>query len=165
MAVAVWGVLTILKGVHRHGPEIGAAAPEISGKNVAGEEVSLKSFPGKVVLLNFWATWCGPCQEEMPSLERLYQKFKDQGFVVVGLSLDEDGKKSIEAFLTQVPVTFPIVIDETQSSTDRYEVYRIPETYLIDSKGNIADQFIGPQNFDQPVFEDKITRLLSKPQS
>jgi len=142
------------------GPKIGAMAPEFSLPAPDGKPVPLQSFRGKIVLLNFWATWCGPCQQEMPSLEALYQRYKDRGFVILGVSLDEEGWPVVEAFLKRVPVTFPLLIDSLQSVSDTYQIFRIPETYLIDAEGKIIDKFVGPQDYNQEIFYKKVERAL-----
>ena len=137
-------------------------APDFTLPNAQQQAVSLSSLRGKVVLLNFWATWCGPCQGEMPSLEALYRRYQDKDFVVVGVSLDEEGWPAIQEFTKQIPVSFPILLDAQQMISDLYQVYRIPETYLIDSGGKIVDKFVGPQDYDKEVFYRKVERALSQ---
>lgn len=154
-----WGLITILRQDFQSGPDIGSQAPKISFRDQNGKLVSLEDFRGKAVLMNFWATWCGPCRSEMPSLDKLYQKFADRGFVVLGVSVDEEGWDSIKQFLDVVPVTFPIVLDEGKA-IEAYEVFRIPETYLIDPEGKIAGRISGPQDYNQALFYNKVERLL-----
>jgi peroxiredoxin len=144
------------------GPKIGAFAPDFTLSTRDGKTAGLSSFRGKTVLLNFWATWCGPCQQEMPSLEALYQRYKDQGFVIVGVSLDEEGWPVIEGFLKRVPVNFPLLLDASQSVSDAYQIFRIPESYLIDEAGRIIDKFVGPQDYNQEIFYKKVERALKK---
>ena len=135
-------------------------APDFTLPNAQQQPIALSSLRGKVVLLNFWATWCGPCQEEMPSLEALYGRYKDKDFVVVGVSLDEEGWSAIQDFTKHIPVSFPILLDTQQAISDLYQVYRIPETYLIDPSGKIIDKFVGPQDYDKEVFYRKVERAL-----
>ncbi|MCB1215537.1 MAG: TlpA family protein disulfide reductase, partial [Deltaproteobacteria bacterium] len=144
------------------GPKVGEEAISFVLPNMEGQQISLKDFRGKVLLLNFWASWCGPCREEMPSLEALYQRYQDQDFVVLGLSLDEGGWEPVKDFLKQVGVSFPIVLDEKLEVSDQYQIFRIPETYFIDREGRIAGKIVGPQNYDQKVFYQKVERLLEK---
>jgi peroxiredoxin len=144
------------------GPKVGAMAPDFSLPAQDGKSVALSSYRGKTVLLNFWATWCGPCQQEMPSLEALYQRFKNRGFVIVGVSLDEEGWPVVQEFLQRVPVTFPLLLDAVQSVSDTYQIFRIPETYLIDAEGKIVDKFVGPQDYNQEIFYRKIERALKR---
>ncbi len=98
----------------------------------------------------------------MPSLEALYQRYKDQGFVIVGVSLDEEGWPVVEGFLKRVPVNFPLLLDTSQSVSDAYQIYRIPESYLIDEAGRIIDKFVGPQDYNQEIFYKKVERALKK---
>ncbi|MCP5468490.1 MAG: TlpA family protein disulfide reductase [Deltaproteobacteria bacterium] len=135
-------------------------APDFELKNKENKQVSLKSYRGKVVLLNFWASWCSPCRHEMPSLENLYQKYKSKDFIVLGVSLDEDGWSSINAFTDKVKVSFPIILDEDMQVSQLYQTFRIPESFLIDQSGIVVDQFTGPQDFNSSVFFNKIENLL-----
>jgi len=159
-AIAASGIYLLFRRDFASGPKLGAFAPEFTLKDAQQRDIPLASLRGKVVLLNFWATWCGPCQEEMPSLEALYQRYKDKGFVVVGVSLDEEGWPAIEAFTKRIPVSFPVLLDAQQATSDLYQVYRIPETYLIDPSGKIVDKFVGPQNYDKEIFYKKVERYL-----
>lgn len=162
LALVGWGIVTILKKDFGSGPKVGAMAPNFSLPNMEGEKISLDSFRGKAVLVNFWATWCGPCRQEVPSLEALYQKFKDRGLVVLGVSVDDEGWDTIRTFLKTVRVTFPIVLDEDQKVSENYETFRIPETYLVNPQGEIAGKIVGPQDYDQEVFYNKIERILPR---
>lgn len=162
-ALALWAVLTLLRKDFQSGPDIGQAAPSFQLPGLEGGEISLEKFRGKAVILNFWATWCGPCRHEMPSLEALYQKYKDQGLVVLGVSVDEDGWGPVKEFLQVVPVHFPIALDQEQRVTETYETYRVPETYFIDPEGKIAGKVVGPQDYNQELFFDKVERILPNP--
>ncbi|HKY63036.1 MAG TPA: TlpA disulfide reductase family protein [bacterium] len=163
LAVAGTGLYLTLFHRPETGPKIGAGAPDFTLPGRDGKPVSLASFRGRPVLLNFWATWCGPCQQEMPSLEALYQRYKDRGFVILGVSLDEEGWPVVEDFLKRVPVDFPLLLDSAQAVSDAYQIYRIPETYLIDAEGKIVDKFVGPQDYNQEIFYKKVERTLSSP--
>lgn len=161
-ALALWALVHLFRQEASRGPQIGSFAPDFSLSDLQGQSVSLQSLRGKAVLLNFWASWCGPCQHEMPSLETLYQKYKDRGFVVLGVSLDEDGWAPVKEFLQRVPVSFPIVNDASQSLSENYQTYRVPETFLIDTQGRIVDKIVGPQDYDQAVFYKKVERVLPR---
>lgn len=162
LAIAGTGLYLTLFHHPQTGPKIGAFAPEFTLPAPDGKQTKLSSFRGKNVLLNFWATWCGPCQQEMPSLEALYQRYKDQGFVIVGVSLDEEGWPVVDGFLKRVPVNFPLLLDVSQSVSDTYQIFRIPESYLIDETGLIIDKFVGPQDYNQDIFYKKVERALKK---
>ncbi|MFO1462657.1 MAG: TlpA disulfide reductase family protein [bacterium] len=162
-AISLAGLYFLFHRGQVSGPKLGALAPDFSLPNRQGQSVALSGFRGQVVLLNFWATWCGPCQQEMPSLEGLAKRFAGRKLQVLGVSLDEEGWTAIDDFLKQVPVSFPVLLDEQQTVSDRYQVYRIPETYLIDPEGKVVDKFVGPQNYENEVFAKKIERYLPQP--
>ncbi len=160
LGLAIWAVWYGLRQDLGRGPKIGSLAPDFTLVDQENRPQTLSSFQGKVVLINFWATWCGPCQYEMPSLELLYRKFQGRGLVVLGVSLDEEGWPVIREFLQKVPLSFPVLNDREQQVTELYQTFRIPETYLIDKSGKIADKIVGPQDYNQEVFSQKIERLL-----
>ncbi|MGH7828969.1 MAG: TlpA disulfide reductase family protein, partial [Candidatus Binatia bacterium] len=107
-ALAIWGMIYLFHRPPGGGPQLGSIAPDFTLEDRQKNPVSLSSLRGKAVLLNFWASWCGPCLQEMPSIEALYRRYKDKGFVVLGVSLDEEGWKAVGEFLKQVSVSFPI---------------------------------------------------------
>lgn len=161
-ALIAWAIVTLFRHDAEVGPERGTQAPQFSLSDREGRQIKLQDYRGKAVLINFWATWCGPCRHEMPSLEQLYKKFEGEGFEIIGISLDEEGWGPVDAFLKVVPVSFPIVLDHEQLVSEKYQTYRIPETYLIDKDGKIADKFVGPQDYNRPVFYKAVERVLSK---
>jgi peroxiredoxin len=111
------------------------ALPDLSGKTW-----TLKGLPGKVVVLNFWATWCPPCRKEMPDLESLYQQFKNQGLVILAIS-DEDAGK-VQPFITQQKVTYPILLDQTREVNELFQIQGIPKTFVYDRGGKLVAQSI-----------------------
>ena len=137
----------------------GQPAPTFSAHNLQSEQKNLSDFRGKVVLLNFWASTCGPCEWEMPSLNALYQRYESRGFVVVGMSVGE-APMMVVKFLRRVSISFPVLLDEDLSISDRYGTYRIPESYLIDRQGNLVEKISGAYNWNQPNFWTKIENLL-----
>lgn len=134
------------------------AAPEFALKDADGKTVRLSDYKGKVVLLNFWATWCGPCRIEMPWFIEFERKYKDQGFAVVGISMDEDGWEAVKPFITDMAVNYRIL----QGSDTTAELYGgvevLPTTFLIDRDGKVAATLVGLHGRDQ--FEDGIKELL-----
>jgi cytochrome c biogenesis protein CcmG/thiol:disulfide interchange protein DsbE len=116
---------------------------------LAGKPAHLSDLQGKVVVLNFWATWCPPCVEETPALNRLQQQITSRGGVVLGVSVDEDGA-AYEKFLKDQGVIFPTSRDATKKSAQDYGTVMYPETYIIDRHGKIARKVIGPQQWDSP---------------
>ena len=122
-----------------------AKAFEVPSSN--GKTIRLADYRGKVVFLNFWATWCPPCREEMPAMERLYQRYRDRGLVVLAVSVDSDAT-AIPPFVTQHKFTFPIGQDPKMALADRYGVRALPSSFLVDKRGNLAALAIGPREWD-----------------
>jgi cytochrome c biogenesis protein CcmG, thiol:disulfide interchange protein DsbE len=137
----------------------GARAPELGGKDLTGKTVSLASLAGKVVIVDFWATWCAPCKEEMPVLERLYQKYKGRGLVVVGVSVDEEAG-NVAPFIKKMKVSFPIVHDQGHKIADRFKPPKMPSSYIIDRKGIVRYIHEGFHAKDAAVMEAEINALL-----
>ena len=128
------------------GINAGMAAPNFTLKNLAGEEVSLKDYRGKKVMLNFWATWCPPCKEEMPAMEQFYQeKSKDVEILAVNL----DPQNDVKAFVKDNEITFPILLDQDGSIQQTYSILSIPTTFIIDEQGLVLKKHIGSMTFDQ----------------
>ena len=137
------------------------AAPGFTLPDMDGEMHSLNDFRGKVVMLNFWATWCPPCRREMPSMQRLYEKYRERGLTVVAVNQFEDpdlvfeftGRLSLEP-------TFPILFDRESRVSEQYGVKGLPTTYLLDKTGKIQFRAIGGREFDHPEVEALIESLL-----
>ena len=120
----------------------GVAAPDITLSNTKDSLVSLSSFKGKVVLLDFWASWCGPCRESNPKLVKLYDEFKNQGFEIVAVSLDQNRKAWLQA-VKQDGLAYTQLLDPRGSSSEianRYGIYQIPTSYLIDKQGRLQNK-------------------------
>jgi cytochrome c biogenesis protein CcmG, thiol:disulfide interchange protein DsbE len=136
---------------------IGAAAPDFTVQD-ADRKVALADLRGKVVVLNFWATWCAPCVEEMPSLVQLQQRFKDKGVTVVGISIDADGD-AYHKFLKDYKIDFLTVRDPDQKTSNLYGSFKWPETYIIDRNGVVRRKFIGAVEWSQPEIVDFLSKL------
>lgn len=121
----------------REGMEPGIAPPSFSLSSVSGETISLDRFKGKVVLLNFWATWCPPCVAEMPSLNNLYEKLKDKNFVVIGVA-SQDTKDQVDEFVKSNRINFPVLYDPDGSIAQKFKTHGFPETILISKEGTIS---------------------------
>jgi peroxiredoxin len=128
----------------------GAEAPGFRLPSLAGEQVDLGSYRGKVVVLNFWATWCPPCVAEMPSLERLHRTLGPEGLAVVTVSTDED-QDALQDFVTRYGLTLPVLLDPggQVASTD-YRTTGFPETFVVDRAGVLVQHTIGPAEWDAP---------------
>jgi thiol-disulfide isomerase/thioredoxin len=120
--------------------------------------VALNQFRGKIVVLNFWATWCMPCIEEMPSLVQLQQRLKDRGVTVVAVSVDRDAA-AYQRFLHDHRISLLTVRDEEQRSNNLYGTFKFPETYIIDRNGVMRRKFIGAVDWSQPEISEFLTKL------
>jgi peroxiredoxin len=138
-------------------PVIGPAAPW-KLKDVNGNVVSSDQFKGKIVVLDFWATWCPPCREEIPGYVDLYRKYGKDGLVIVGVSMDEAGPKVVADFVKKYGVTYPIVMADDSVVSAYGGMEAIPTTFLIDRTGQIRDKKVGAEPTE--VYEKKITALL-----
>jgi peroxiredoxin len=113
-----------------------AAAPDFELPLRAGGTVRLSGLRGKVVMINFWASWCGPCRQEFPILDEMYRKYQPMGFTLLGVNVESETKDA-ERFLSATPVSFPIVFDRDNSVSGQYGVSAMPTTLLVDRKGNV----------------------------
>jgi cytochrome c biogenesis protein CcmG, thiol:disulfide interchange protein DsbE len=128
-------------------PVESAEAPDFTLLTLEGRSVQLREFRGKLVLLNFWATWCAPCLHEMPSMERLYQTFKQTDFVLLAVSMDRQGEEVARPFVDKLKLTFPVLLDHTLEVSRRYSVRGLPTTYLIDPEGLLIGVVIGARDW------------------
>ncbi len=138
---------------------LGQKAAKIMVENLAGKKFDLSKTKGKVVFLNFWATWCPPCRSEMPSIQKLFQNIKDDKFEIVAISLDDSPEKPRE-FARSNNFTFPIYFDRDKSAAKKYNIRGIPATFIIDKKGEIAFQHIGSRDWASQDMLIKIKALV-----
>jgi thiol-disulfide isomerase/thioredoxin len=146
-ALALLGIATLLYYTALSGRltrENNATAPDFSLPDLAGRTVSLSSFKGRVVLLDFWATWCEPCQEELPELVALHEKYKDRGFSVVGVSMDILGLKVVAPFARENRVPYPLLLSGGMAP-EGYPLPGFPAAFLIDRRGLIVRRYLGPK--------------------
>jgi len=134
-------------------------APDFTLSDSKGASVKLSDYKGRVVLLDFWATWCGGCKVEIPWFMEFQNKYKESGLSVVGVSVDEDGWKSVKPFLEEKRVNYPVVIDNWDLASV-FGTTQLPATLLIDRQGKIADLHVGM--VDRGVFESEIQILLKE---
>ncbi|HWP48649.1 MAG TPA: TlpA disulfide reductase family protein [Candidatus Limnocylindrales bacterium] len=140
-------------------------APDFTLKNLEGQEVSLKEFRGKLVFLNFWATWCGPCRAEKPTIEKLYQEFKDKGLIVLAISVDQgDSAHLVQSYMEEHKLSYQALLDPEQRVAKAYAVRGIPVTYLIDPEGFIIGAAMGARLWDKDEPRKLIAHLLEKPE-
>lgn len=145
--------------------QVAFAAPDFALPLRSGGTMRLADLRGKVILLNFWATWCVPCRTEMPALETLYQRHKEAGLVVLAINMDRLSSAGLEAFVKEVAVTFPIVLDPAWSTARLYQVRGLPTTYLIDRAGNIVVREVGERDWQDGVSHMALQGLLQEPGS
>jgi len=129
---------------------VGGQAPDFSLTDLDGRVVSLAQLRGKVVLVNFWATWCPPCRAEMPSMEKLYHLLKDEDFVMLAINIEADGEQTVARFLEKNQHSFPILLDTQGVVQKQYGVYKFPETFVIRKDGIIDDKVIGAFDWAHP---------------
>jgi peroxiredoxin len=140
----------------------GSAAPAFTLPERPGPgEVSLASLRGEVVLLNFWATWCEPCEREMPAMQRLHEALAPAGLRLLAVSVD-DTSQVVDDFRSKLGLTFPILWDADKRVADEYQAYRFPETLLIGRDGVVVERYIGPREWDSPLYEARLRKLLEE---
>ncbi|MFD0051185.1 peroxiredoxin family protein [Actinomycetes bacterium NPDC127524] len=130
------------------GVKVGEKAPDFDLYTLEGKKVKLSEFKGKKLLINFWATWCEPCKEEMPHLEEFYKNSSSNAVI---LAVNIDPENDVEGYARKMGLTFPIILDNQEKSkavNERYGVAAVPSSFLVDSKGVIRQKFIGAINFD-----------------
>jgi peroxiredoxin len=141
---------------------VGKPAPDFSLSDLNDKPYRLSDFRGKVVFLNFWATWCKPCREEMPSMEVLYKNFEKDGLVILAVSIDRvTTTKDIPPFIKGMNLTFPVLIDSWGQTDKPYKRMGVPETFIIDQQGVIREIVIGPRDWTRLDSLPVITQLLN----
>ena len=142
-------------------PGKGDAAPTFVLSSLNGENVSLGDFRGKPVLIHFWATWCGTCQEDFPNFVKFYEQYKSKGLVI--LSVSEDGNRAdtvVKSFINTMKTDLPVLLDKDGSVANSYYSFGVPEDVLIDKNGIIVSRSEGPINWTSPKFLNKINSLI-----
>ncbi|MBN1806555.1 MAG: TlpA family protein disulfide reductase [Sedimentisphaerales bacterium] len=135
-------------------------APNFTLKDINGNNISLADYRGKVVILDFWATWCPPCIKEIPDFVELYEQYKDKGFAMIGISLDQAGVDVVKEFAQRFKINYPIVMNDGRVNETYGGITSIPTTFVIDSMGNIRKRYVG--YIQKAVFEADIKTLLAE---
>jgi peroxiredoxin len=141
--------------------KVGGTAPDFTLKSLKGDSASLSQFRGKVVFLNFWASWCPPCRAEMPSMSRLNEVFSDREFAMLAVNVEQD-KGAVEEFLADHPHDFTVLLDPQGTAQNLYQVFRFPETFLIDKEGRIVERFLGARDWSEVEFMKRIAQLVKE---
>lgn len=140
----------------------GSPAPDFTLPDLNGQEVTLSQFKGKVVFLNFWATWCPPCIEEIPSINALQKKFKNNDFVILTVNIDQTGRENIKKFVDSRGLEFRVLLDpKSDVSAGKYGITGVPETFLIDRNGIVIERYIGPKNWTEDTFIKYLNKILN----
>lgn len=170
--LAVGAVLLVIGGLVGAGvalsgdlapASIGARAPDFRAVHLAtGDSVGLEQFRGEVVLLNIWATWCAPCEQEMPSIQRLHQELTPEGLRILSVSIDEAGPDLVRRWLEDRKLTFEVLQDRSRRIERIYQTTGVPETFVIDRHGVIVKKVIGPVEWDHPAQKALFRRLLAE---
>lgn len=139
--------------------EIGKTAPDFTLKSLSGPNLKLSEMTGNVVLINFWASWCGPCREEMPLLNALHKKYEPLGFTVLGVNVEED-VNAARGFLKNFPVDFPVLLDNTNRVSKLYEVIAMPTSVVVDRDGNMRYLHQGYKSGDEAKYQQMVKKLV-----
>ena len=150
------GVPPVVRGTPAPGFELRKLG---SPADASAERIDLGSLSNRVVLVNFWATWCEPCEREMPAMERLYQRLSGPDFELVAVAIDEE-EADVQAFQDRYGLSFPIVLDLDQKVYQSYQTMGVPESLLIDRSGRIIERYVGPREWDAPEHVERIQALL-----
>jgi len=134
-------------------------APDFTLKSLGGKNLKLSEMAGSVVLVNFWASWCGPCREEMPLLNSLHNKYEPLGFTVLGVNVEED-VKGAEGFLKNFPVDFPVLLDSDNRVSEQYKVIAMPTTVVVDRDGNMRYLHQGYKSGDEAKYRQMVKKLV-----
>lgn len=138
------------------------AAPDFALKGEDGKTYRLSDYRGKVVVLNFWATWCPPCRYEMPSMERAHVKTRDENIAILAVNVGEDDT-TVFAFTGQYPVSFPLPLDQDGSVIAKYPVIGLPTTFIIDPRGQVTHRAIGGREWDDDRLLGQLRQMLKPP--
>jgi peroxiredoxin len=139
--------------------KIRQAAPDFTLASNTGSNIRLKDLRGKVVMINFWATWCAPCRKELPLLNDLYNKYKSKGFVLLGVNIDEHSKLA-KKMITELKINFPVLFDSSQKTSESYDLQAMPSTFIVDKNGIIRFSHYGYKSGYEKKYERDVKSLL-----
>jgi peroxiredoxin len=158
----VWllaGCIALLVPFAAGAAEEGKPAPDFTLKSSTGKNLKLSEMTGNVVLINFWASWCGPCRQEMPLLNALHDKYAPLGFSVLGVNVEENADAA-RGFLKDFPVNFPVLLDSANQVSKQYEVLAMPTTVVVDRDGKIRYLHKGYQSGDEAKYQEMVKKLV-----
>ena len=162
VAVASGAAFALLSDSHTPSPVgRGVRAPAFELQQTgSASSIGLEQLRGKVVLINFWATWCKPCEDEMPAMERLYRALRGSAFELVAISVDED-EAAVDAFARRLGLSFPVLMDPSQRVAAAYQTFRFPESLLVGRDGVVVERYVGPKDWDAEPYLARIRGLLA----
>jgi peroxiredoxin len=141
--------------------QMSSSAPDFTLRSVGGANLRLQEQRGQVVLVNFWATWCGPCRQEMPHLNRLYDKYRSSGFVLLGVNIDDDPRAAAD-LATKLGLRFPVLLDTDKKVSRVYDMSAMPATLLIDRDGRVRHIHRGYREGFERTYEEQVRSLLKE---
>lgn len=149
-------------GVDARGVEVGDRVPGYSARDLSGREISFEDYSGQVVLVNIWATWCGPCRVEMPPIQAAYSRYRDRGFAVLAVSIDQGPgyEEKVAAFAEEYGLDFPILLDPEGRISEILRTVGVPETFVLGRDGRIAKRLIGATDWNSGSNQILIEELL-----
>ena len=147
------------------GPRVGQHLADFTLPDMSGAPVQLAGLRGKVVFINVWTTWCPPCIEEMPTIQRLHEQLNPKGLVVLAINMDALGRQTVEPFLAKRHLTFPILLDPESRTERLYGTAGIPESFIVDKAGLLVEKIVGPRDWAHPEVIALFERLLAAPHS
>lgn len=145
--------------------QVGFPAPDFAFPDLNGQQISLSDHRGKVVLVNIWATWCPPCRQEMPSMQKLYERFRGENFEILAVSIDSTGPEAVAPFMRTMNLTFPALLDPKGEIGPLYGLTGVPESIIIDKEGIVVEKIIGPIDWATPKVFQFFQDLINKPKS
>lgn len=160
--VVIFGLLTrgpVGAGSKTH-PRVGQPVADFVLPDIQGRQVQLSSLRGKVVFINVWATWCQPCIDEMPTIQRLYEQMQARGLEVLTVSLDPLGAQIVEPFMNRYQLSFPVLLDTKSQVEKLYGTTGVPESFIVDQNGHLVEKVIGPRDWSAPQTLAMFQRLL-----
>jgi len=153
------GLAALLVGMSAMADIDKSAAPDFTLKSSSGENLRLSEFRGEVVMINFWASWCGPCRQEMPLLDELYSQYKPMGFTILGVNVEEDPAQA-KQMLKATPVNFPVLFDNQSEVSKLYNVVAMPSTVLVDRDGNVRYLHQGYKPGFEDTYQQQVRALI-----
>jgi peroxiredoxin len=153
------GLAALLAGMSAHADISNGQAPDFTLNSNSGENLRLSEFRGEVVMINFWASWCAPCLQEMPLLDELYSQYQPMGFTILGVNVEEDSTQA-KKMLKDSPVTFPVLFDNESEVSKLYKVVAMPSTVLVDRDGNVRYLHKGYKPGYEETYQQQVRALI-----